>query len=416
MKMRIVILGLLLIFVQIALLAQNSTNSPYTIYGYGELSDPSFGAQKAMGGIGYGLREANIINPLNPASFSRVDSMTFMLDMALSLQRSSFDDGMNKSKNTNARLDYVAMQFPLSKNVGMGIGFKPISQVGYKFGETYPDSIKSYTGSGGLNQVYGALSYSFNNISVGVSAGYLFGNVYHQGHAYPTLANSFPVIKADTLTTSGLLLDFGIQYTYPIGKDQRIVIGAVYTPKLTINGNYSGSEFTYNSSGVIQSTESLPAKGSGYQLPETYALGFSYAKGNKFLVGADYSLQRWADVEYEGQKTFNDRTKINFGGEFTPNARGRNYLGRIHYRLGGNYADSYVSPKVKDTPYKFNQYGVSCGLGLPLVGGRSMLNLAFEYAEVKPEKDVTGLINEQYFKFTVSYTFNEMWFFQRKVQ
>ena len=33
-----------------------STNSPYTRYGFGLLSDQGFGNNKAMGGIGYGLR------------------------------------------------------------------------------------------------------------------------------------------------------------------------------------------------------------------------------------------------------------------------------------------------------------------------------------------------------------------------
>lgn len=31
--------------------AQNNTNSPYTRYGYGDLSDQNFGNSKAMGGL-----------------------------------------------------------------------------------------------------------------------------------------------------------------------------------------------------------------------------------------------------------------------------------------------------------------------------------------------------------------------------
>lgn len=36
--------------------AQTSTNSPYTRYGFGQLADQNFGNSKAMGGIAYGLR------------------------------------------------------------------------------------------------------------------------------------------------------------------------------------------------------------------------------------------------------------------------------------------------------------------------------------------------------------------------
>lgn len=35
--------------------AQTSTNSPYTRYGFGQLADQNFGNSKAMGGIAYGL-------------------------------------------------------------------------------------------------------------------------------------------------------------------------------------------------------------------------------------------------------------------------------------------------------------------------------------------------------------------------
>ena len=415
MKIKLSLSVLLLTFFSTVLLAQNVTNSPYSLYGYGELSDPSFGAQKAMGGIGYGLREANIINPLNPASFSRIDSMTFMLDIAISGQLSWFNDGINKSKNTNAKLDYVAIQFPLYKHLGMGLGFKPVSQVGYKFGETDAVSVKTSSGSGGLNQFFGAFSYNFRNLSIGVNVGYLFGNIYHHEDAAVS-GGGDPYMQTDTLSASGLVLDLGIQYTQMLGKNQRIVLGAVYTPKSSVNGKYSGSKFTYNSSGV-QSLAPIESRAQGYEMPETYAVGFSYANGDKFLGGIDYSYQKWADAKYEGgANRFNDRTKINIGGEFIPDARGRGYFGRVHYRLGGNYANSYISPVVKGNPYQFNEYGISCGFGLPLAGGRSAVNLAFGYAKVKPEEKVTGLIDEQYFKFTVSYTFNELWFFQRKIQ
>ena len=46
----------LLLFSQICTFAQNNTNSPYTRYGLGLLADRSFGAGRAMGGIGYGCR------------------------------------------------------------------------------------------------------------------------------------------------------------------------------------------------------------------------------------------------------------------------------------------------------------------------------------------------------------------------
>ena len=53
--------------------AQNNTNSPYTRYGYGQLSDQGSGNSKGMGGIAYGLRDGSQINFVNPASYTAVD-------------------------------------------------------------------------------------------------------------------------------------------------------------------------------------------------------------------------------------------------------------------------------------------------------------------------------------------------------
>jgi hypothetical protein len=48
-----------------------------------------------------------------------------------------------------------------------------------------------------------------------------------------------------------------------------------------------------------------------------------------------------------------------------------------------------------------------------LVDGRSIINLSFEYVKIKPE--ISTMIDEQYLRFTVNYTFNERWFFKWKL-
>ncbi|MCD8176696.1 MAG: hypothetical protein LUE98_04445 [Tannerellaceae bacterium] len=82
---------------------------------------------------------------------------------------------------------------------------------------------------------------------------------------------------------------------------------------------------------------------------------------------------------------------------------------RVRYRAGAHYSNSYL--KIDDNSY--NEYGVSVGFGLPLLDQRSLVNLSFEYVKIKP--DARPLIDEQYFRFTVNYTFNEHWFFKFKV-
>ena len=73
--------------------AQTSTNSPYTRYGFGQLADQNFGNSKAMGGIAYGLRNGYQINASNPASYTAIDSLTFLFDAGMTLQNANFKDG-----------------------------------------------------------------------------------------------------------------------------------------------------------------------------------------------------------------------------------------------------------------------------------------------------------------------------------
>ena len=165
----------MLCFMVICTTAQTSTNSPYTRYGVGELSDQHFGNSKAMGGIAYGLRNGMQINAANPASYSAVDSLTFLFDAGFSLQNTNFKENGVKTNAKNSTFDYLAMQFRLRKGLGFTLGFLPYSNVGYSMSNNkklYQDqygtdiySISSYIGEGGLQQVFAGIGYK---LTVGV--------------------------------------------------------------------------------------------------------------------------------------------------------------------------------------------------------------------------------------------------------
>ena len=63
----------------------NATTSPYSMYGYGMLSDRATALQRQMGGVGYALSSGRQINPMNPASYAAIDSLTFLWDIGADL-------------------------------------------------------------------------------------------------------------------------------------------------------------------------------------------------------------------------------------------------------------------------------------------------------------------------------------------
>ena len=86
----------------------------------------------------------------------------------------------------NSSFDYLAMQFRLHPRIAMSIGLLPFSNVGYSVSDTQAatdpttgntaDYARSYTGDGGLHQLYAGVGVKvLKNLSVGVNASYFWG-------------------------------------------------------------------------------------------------------------------------------------------------------------------------------------------------------------------------------------------------
>ncbi|MDR1723595.1 MAG: hypothetical protein LBR84_06635 [Tannerella sp.] len=405
----IVISGVLTLL-SVELAAQNGTNSPYTRYGYGELANSSFGAGRSMGGIGVGLRSSRQINPMNPASYSCMDSMTFLFDFGASGQISWYSDGTNSQHDFNGNVEYMAMQFPiLKKRAAMSIGLMPFSHVGYKFGEvkttedlTYTESFEGY---GGLNQLFAGLSIELwkKRLSLGANLNYLFGTVTHSATSVYSIQNSTYVQTTKAIKIKNAALDFGMQYVHPLSKNDNLIFGLTFSPKTKL-GNVTYE--TTTSTSVVTDTIS----GLAYDLPTRLGFGTSFVRDNKLIVALDATYQKWSEASFGGRNDgFNDRLKIAAGAEWIPNFYSRPYLNRMKYRAGINYSNSYII--VKDKGY--NEIGATLGVGFPITDQRSFVNVSFEYVKIRPE--VKTMINENYFRLTLSYTFNEFWFFKMKL-
>ncbi|MDR0698234.1 MAG: hypothetical protein LBG28_03290 [Tannerella sp.] len=409
-KIDLIIVSGVLFFCAITTTAQNSTNSPYTRYGYGELANRSFGAGRSMGGTGIGLRSSKQINPMNPASYSCMDSLTFLFDFGASAQSSWYNDGINKQQDMNGNVEYMAMQFPLHRRVAASVGLLPYSHVGYKFNDIKTTSGQQYvvtaTGTGGLNLLYAGLSFDLwaKRLSVGGNINYMFGSINHAIESqYASLDPTKPVQRSTELNFSDAIFDFGLQYTHPLSKTENMILGLIYTPKKRLNNE--SYEYSYSSELI---TDTLMDR--IYDIPAGYGIGLSYVKDNKLIVAADFAYQEWEKATFDGNNgALKNRTKINVGAEYIPNQFSRPYLNRVRYRAGVSYTNSYI--QVEGNGYK--EYGATIGFGFPISDTRSYINVSFEYLKIKPEAKT--MINENYLRMTLSYTFNEHWFFKRKV-
>lgn len=298
--------ALLLTMVTGMAIAQNNTNSPYTRYGYGDLSDQSFGNSKAMGGIAFGLRDGAQINPLNPASYTAIDSLTFLFEGGVSLQNMNISGSGVKLNAKNSSFDYLAMQFRLHPRIAMSIGLLPFSNVGYSVSDSKVDNgvsqTRSFTGDGGLHQLYGGIGVKvLKNLSLGVNASYFWGDITRtRTIIYPATSESYSYIQQMGVSISDYKLDFGTQYTLDFNKKHSMTIGAVFSPKHKLNNDYTvTTQVSTTNSNNLDAT---------LELPNTFGVGFTYNYDKRLTVGADYSLQQWSKTKF-GVNTSDDAVR-----------------------------------------------------------------------------------------------------------
>ena len=113
--MRKFYIAILLVACSATVMAQSGTKSPYSQFGLGVLADQSTGFNRGMNGIGYAMREHNQIDYLNPAAYSAIDSLSFIFDAGVGLQRNTFEEKGKKQKRKVANVSLHFLRPSLSK-------------------------------------------------------------------------------------------------------------------------------------------------------------------------------------------------------------------------------------------------------------------------------------------------------------
>ena len=416
-RFRQTLLVLLLTILSGAMVAQNNTNSPYTRYGYGQLADQGSGNSKAMGGIAYGLRDRYQTNFANPASYTAVDSLTFMFDGGISMQNTNFSNGAVKKNAKNSSFDYITMQFRLSKWGAMSIGLLPYSNVGYSMyesGETEDGTpyVNTFSGEGGLHQLYlGAGFKILKNLSIGANISYLWGDMSRSRYqSFSSNSDIMPLTTIYGTEVTSYKLDFGAQYTQQFGKKHSATVGVVFSPGHDLgNDSYVQQQLGNSTTGYSTSQRDTTMT---MGIPMTLGAGVTYVYDDHLTVGVDVMFQKWNSVTFMNEPdAFCNRAKIALGAEYIPNLMGRSYLAHIKYRLGAYYSQPYY--KI-DGVRAANEYGVTAGFGLPLPRSRSVLSISAQY--VRTQGKEAQFLNENTLRLCIGVTFNERWFWKRKVE
>ena len=408
------------------------TNSPYSQYGFGDLTDQSVGFNKGMSGVAQGFRRGNEVNPANPASYSAVDSLTFLFDGGFSGQYTRFEENGTKLNGRNGGFDYVMGLFRVSRNFGMSFGVMPFSNIGYnysskeRFDDVNATITTTHNGSGGISQLYlGAGWRIIKPLSVGFNFSYLWGD-YDMNITTSSSSDINTLSKQYKASMSSYKLDIGVQAELPINKDDQLVFGATFSPGHKFNGDPSCLVIHRNTAINKSDTTSYSA-GEDMELPTMWTVGLAYNHGKKLRVGADFQMQHWSGIQYPdyvkvtntGLSSYvmrdgllRDCQKVNVGAEWTPDPNGRKYLQHVRYRIGAGVTTPYYNINGQKGP---TEYHATIGFGIPIlnsINNRSILNISAQWARRSAE----NLITENSFRINIGITFNERWFAKWKVE
>ncbi len=393
-------------------------NTPYSMYGYGVMGDRATSKQRQMGGVGYAMQSGRQINAMNPASYACIDSLTFLWDMGADIAFLWNKDDTGSDHTIGGGLNYVTMEFPLSKHMGMSIGMVPLTQVGYSFGSDIKFGTRQNQGSGGISQAYAGVSGKWGGFSVGTNISYDFGTI--QNDVYSTPESSGQTLLEHIMEIRDWNLLLGVQYRQPIGKFNDITVGVTYSPKKTFHGNtwLTLQDLTSSS---IPDTITVGKLKDKYYSPQTLGVGIAYTheKVHRIMIEADFTWQQWSKAKFSEMVNaagevvldgchFNDRRKFAIGCEYTHNVRG-SYVERMPFRLGGFYTQDYV----KAQGNKVNEYGISLGTAFTAPQAKTQINFGVEWRHRKSSP--VNLLTENYLSVMLGVNFNELWFFKRKI-
>ncbi len=398
---------------------QNSTSSPYSRYGFGTLVDGASAQGRGMGGLSIGLRDNQFTNFGNPATYTAIDSLNFRFEIGASLKSSFYTSGDNKNSDFSGNMERVGFQFPIKNWMGVALGIEPYSITGYNYSDSQKaiavnnadNYVDSYNGKGGINQVILGLGFKpWKPFSIGCNLKFLFGDITTQSQV--SFANSknsnfyHTTLQTSNIDVRDFAVTFGAQYVIETGENKSLVLGAIFEPKNNLNAEATKTVIT---AGIDTLNKEYD---SAFELPLTIGFGASYNIADKWAFGVDYKLQKWSDVEYFGEKIFEDRSKLSFGAELLPNHNSKKYFNRVAYRWGFSTANTYY--KVHGETNRENL--LSAGFGFPLKRGLNptVINFTVEYGFTTLSNE--DMMSDKFLRFVLNATLNERWFVRRRLE
>ena len=408
--------------------AQADVDSPYSLFGVGQVRDKSMNVRlKGMGGVANAMFGGGMINGENPAAYAKIDSLAFLFDAGFYFKTATFSTSSLSEKSNNASFDYVSMAFGLTSWWKMALGVQPYSTSGYtmlvsKVDPEVGSTVTRFKGKGGLNQAFWGNAFKIGkHFALGANAYYVFGNTKTETSLYfPDSIYYIGSRRSLDVMVRSFMFDYGMLFNTNLSKDLCLSVGLTYTQKIKLKGEQTlfirsfeedmDTEVEYIIDTVYSSSGSTKIT-----MPQGIGFGVALQNGENWALGADFNWMQWSKFAREGANdVLQDAWSVSAGAEFTPkHTTISGYFSRVTYRLGGFYEHGFINLEGNDgVSHSINKVGVTVGMSLPLPRTLSKVNMALEVGQYGTREG--GLIQEQYAKLSVGVSVFERWFMKRK--
>lgn len=397
--------------------AQSGTASPYSFFGIGESRFKGNLENRSMSGLNI-EQDSLHINILNPASFAAIRFTAFTIGGTYTSTSLKTDSKSDNTKRT--AVDFIAVALPLGK-IGVGFGLLPYTSVGYNIQSTNEaiDGVNTVLkGTGGLNKAFFSLGYKItSDLVVGADMQYNFGRINNSNLQFLTgvLIGTEEKNKADL---NGFAANLGAMYKRKIYKKTNLYTSFTYTPQATLSSTNTKtiSTVTYNANYDVAIYDAMASKEirNDLKIPQKTSFGFGFGETKKWLLGAQFVFQDVGkltdDYNTVSNVTYDKMSSYSLGGFYVPRSNVfSKYYQKIVYRGGLKYTRTGTIINAQE----INEKSISFGMGLPILGSISNANVGLEYGQRGTTSH--GLIQENYFTLSVSFSLNDKWFGHRKI-
>lgn len=405
---------------------QVDVTSPFARYGIGNLELQGTIRTLGMGGVSSGIRSNTTLNFLTPASYSAIDTASFIFDFGIDIAGVKLEDNENTFYSSNMNFRHILMGFPIMKGWGVSTGLVPFTNAYYTIVERSTiesgsgddeDIFEQHKGIGGYQKFFLGSAFSpVKYFSAGINMVIVFGEI-NRYNDFIFLAdnNYFNTRKMENQLLNGISYEASAQFMIPMKENRSVNLGITYSPEYNLKTGYDDILMRYSnlqSSSLAFDTLYFDQTDTTSILPRTIRGGISYNKFEKLTVAADIVYSAWSGASLPGSYgTYTDAISLHAGAEYIPDKYSNySFFNRIEYRIGCRYSESYSLYN----GIQVKEYGITFGAGIPMRRSRSRANLFLDLSR-------KGSIEETYFRETriavgASLSLFDFWFLKAKYE